>query len=43
MDLLDRMFVPGLVARPAVCDERGLRWVGQRGASHIARTSRAGE
>jgi len=31
----DRMFVAGAVARPAVCDERGLRWVGQRRASRI--------
>jgi hypothetical protein len=31
----DRMFVCAMVARPALCAERGLRWIGRRRASHI--------
>ena len=36
-DLADRMFVAREVARPAVCDERGLRRMGRRRASRIGR------
>jgi hypothetical protein len=33
--LSDRMFVVAMVARPALCARRGLRWIGRRRASHI--------
>jgi hypothetical protein len=35
---LDRMFVAAMVARPAICAERGLRWIGRRRASHRGQT-----
>jgi hypothetical protein len=33
----DHMFVSAMVAHPALCAERGLRWIGRPRASHIER------